>query len=64
MQVLGQIIKAANLPIPPSQLMMENLTAFVDCLGGCERILRTPIPLYYTRQVAQADSRRPAGCTL
>ena len=34
-------------PLPPP--LQENITAFEDCLGGCERILRTPIPLLYTR---------------
>jgi predicted membrane chloride channel (bestrophin family) len=27
----------------------ENLTLFQDAAGRCERILRTPIPLSYTR---------------
>lgn len=29
--------------------MDENLTVFADVTGGCERILRTPVPLMYTR---------------
>ena len=27
-----------------------NLSSFADAVGLCERILRTPIPLSYTRQ--------------
>ena len=29
--------------------MDENLTFFADAVGACERILKTPIPLSYTR---------------
>lgn len=33
--------------------MDENLTVFADVTGGCERILRTPIPLSYTRHTSR-----------
>ena len=33
--------------------MDENLTVFADVTGGCERILRTPIPLSTTRHTAR-----------
>lgn len=29
--------------------MQENVQFFYDALGGCERLLRTPIPVSYTR---------------
>lgn len=32
----------------------ENVTFFADALGACERILKTPIPLTYTRWVMLA----------
>jgi Bestrophin, RFP-TM, chloride channel len=32
--------------------MDENLTYFADVVGACERILKTPIPLSYTRYVS------------
>jgi len=48
-QVLAQIIRSSEIPVVPTLRMEDNLTNFEDCLGGCERILRTPIPLYYTR---------------
>ena len=48
--MLASIVKEANLPTAAGLAMEQNITAFEDCLGGCERILRTPIPLYYTRQ--------------
>ncbi|KAL4425568.1 hypothetical protein ABPG75_009584 [Micractinium tetrahymenae] len=36
------------------QLQMDaNLTAMEDALGTCERILRTPIPLAYTRHTSR-----------
>ncbi len=52
-QVLAQIIRAAQLPVVPTLRMEDNLTNYEDCLGGCERILRTPIPLYYTRHTSR-----------
>ena len=33
--------------------MDDNLTAMEDCVGGCERLLRTPIPLPYTRHTTR-----------
>lgn len=42
-------MRAAGLPTAPTLRMEEDLTAFEDNLGGCERLLRTPIPLFYTR---------------
>lgn len=53
LQVLGQIIRSSQVPIPAAIQMEQNLTAFEDCLGGCERILRTPIPLFYTRHTSR-----------
>lgn len=33
--------------------MSQNLTFFHDVLGGCERLLRAPIPVSYTRHTAR-----------
>lgn len=33
--------------------MQENITTFEDILGGCERLLRTPIPVSYTRHTSR-----------
>ncbi|PRW33726.1 UPF0187 chloroplastic [Chlorella sorokiniana] len=66
-QVLTAIIKTAQLPaavtnnrdstgcVPAGAAyrMDENLTVFADVTGGCERILRTPIPLSYTRHTSR-----------
>jgi predicted membrane chloride channel (bestrophin family) len=63
-QVLTEVVREAQLPsASPSNTtdstaavpagaayrMDENLTVFEDVLGGCERLLKTPIPLAYTR---------------
>jgi predicted membrane chloride channel (bestrophin family) len=62
-QVLTAVIKRAQLPgddidnrdsfanvkASAAFRMDENLTQFADVTGGCERILRTPVPLMYTR---------------
>ncbi|GAB4816433.1 hypothetical protein N2152v2_003479 [Parachlorella kessleri] len=53
LQVLAQIIRSSEIPVVPTLRMEDNLTNFEDCLGGCERILRTPIPLYYTRHTSR-----------
>lgn len=34
-------------------VMDANLTAMEDVVGGCERLLRTPIPLSYTRHTVR-----------
>ena len=46
-QVLTEVVKAARLPTAVTAAMEGNLVTFEDSLGGCERILRTPIPLSY-----------------
>ena len=47
--MLSEIVRAGSLP-PTAMLAMDaNLTAFADVVGTCERILKTPIPLSYTR---------------
>lgn len=53
LQVIGTIISEAKMPTPPTLVMDMNVTVFEDCLGGCERILRTPIPLEYTRHTTR-----------
>ena len=52
---------SADLCTPPAGAacrMDENLTALEDMVGGCERILRTPIPLSYTRHTSRFMVRR------
>jgi predicted membrane chloride channel (bestrophin family) len=63
MQVMTAVIRAAQLPggqvdhrdstanvkASAAFRMDENLTQFSDVTGGCERILRTPVPLSYSR---------------
>jgi predicted membrane chloride channel (bestrophin family) len=49
--VLAEIIRTGRVRATAAIRMEENLTSFEDCLGGCERILKTPIPLSYTRCV-------------
>ncbi|GAB4818998.1 hypothetical protein N2152v2_006044 [Parachlorella kessleri] len=53
MQVLASIIRSSQVPIAAALAMEANITAYEDCLGGCERILRTPIPLFYTRHTSR-----------
>ncbi|KAI8468050.1 MAG: Bestrophin, RFP-TM, chloride channel-domain-containing protein [Monoraphidium minutum] len=53
LQVMSEAIRAARPHTFMRARMDENLTFFHDALGGCERILRTPIPLSYTRHTSR-----------
>ncbi|GAB4817593.1 hypothetical protein N2152v2_004639 [Parachlorella kessleri] len=53
LQVLAQIVKTGKAGVGPTLRMEDNITNFEDCLGGCERILRTPVPLYYARHTSR-----------
>ena len=46
---MSRLVARAQLPPSVSLALDRNLTAFADCVGTCERILKTPIPLSYTR---------------
>jgi ion channel-forming bestrophin family protein len=46
---MSEVITAMHVHPQLTVDMMGNLTTFHDILGGCERLIRTPIPLHYTR---------------
>jgi ion channel-forming bestrophin family protein len=53
LQVLSRLIRKTGIaPIYGAQMDL-NITAFEDIIGGCERILRTPIPVSYTRHTSR-----------
>ncbi|KAI8467194.1 MAG: Bestrophin, RFP-TM, chloride channel-domain-containing protein [Monoraphidium minutum] len=54
LQVLSEIVRAGGVRAPVLMRMEDNLTNYEDCLGGCERILKTPIPLSYTRHTSRS----------
>ena len=47
--MLSELVACFSLPRPERFRMDANITFFHDCHGKCERILKTPIPLSYTR---------------
>ena len=47
--VLSQIIHDADMPAFHQMQMSQNLSVLEDVVGGCERILKAPIPVPYTR---------------
>jgi ion channel-forming bestrophin family protein len=49
LQVLSELIENADISSAQKLQMHNDVTEFNDILGGCERLLRTPIPLSYTR---------------
>lgn len=53
LQVLSEVIDSAEITDFQRLQMHENVTFFHDALGGCERLLRTPIPLSYTRHTCR-----------
>lgn len=46
---LQRICYTVCWPRPAVQVLMELVNAFIDCVGKCERIFKTPIPAAYTR---------------
>ena len=51
LQTISSIIWNSSLTEDKKFRMDENLTVFADMLGASERILRTPLPVSYTRCV-------------
>lgn len=49
LQTLSSIIWNSSISEDKKFRMDENLTVFADMLGASERILRTPLPVSYTR---------------
>jgi predicted membrane chloride channel (bestrophin family) len=49
LQVLSDMVEATDMTDAQKFQMQQEITVFEDILGGCERLLRTPIPVSYTR---------------
>ncbi|CAM6093030.1 unnamed protein product [Calypogeia fissa] len=49
LQTMSEIVNSCGLSDMQRALLDRNMTQFHDNLGTCERILKTPIPLSYTR---------------
>lgn len=53
LQMMSHIIENAGVTGFQMQQMQANITTFEDILGGCERLLSTPIPVSYTRHTGR-----------
>ena len=53
LQSMSEIIEEADVMDMQRLQMQRQLTTFEDILGGCERLLRTPIPLSYARHATR-----------
>jgi predicted membrane chloride channel (bestrophin family) len=53
LSVISMAIEESHTTDAARVRMDENLTFFADALGACERILKTPIPLTYTRHTSR-----------
>ena len=51
LQILSELVESSCIVSPERFRMDQNITFFMDAQGACERILKTPIPLSYTRCV-------------
>ena len=51
--MLAEIVSSIHVHPQYTVNMHQNLTTFHDILGGCERLLRSPIPLSYTRYTSR-----------
>lgn len=49
LQVLTHAVRAARVPDQVVLRMHDSLAQLEDALGGCERLLQTPVPIFYTR---------------
>ena len=47
--MLSSLAKKLDLPLFRSIEVDQNITRLIDIYGGCERIMKTPVPLSYTR---------------
>uniref|UniRef100_A0A7S3QPU7 Uncharacterized protein n=2 Tax=Eukaryota TaxID=2759 RepID=A0A7S3QPU7_DUNTE len=53
LSVMGEIALQAPINSIERQMLMGNVQTFYDYLGMCERIMRTPLPLTYTRHTSR-----------
>ena len=51
--MLSELTRQLKVDAFQALQMQENVTFFYDALGGCERLLRTPLPLSYTRHTSR-----------
>ncbi|KAL3146981.1 hypothetical protein ABBQ38_014949 [Trebouxia sp. C0009 RCD-2024] len=51
--MLSEMVASSCISSPERFRMDQNITFFEDCHGKCERILKTPIPLSYTRHTSR-----------
>lgn len=53
LQILSELVESSCIVSPERFRMDQNITFFMDAQGVCERILKTPIPLSYTRHTSR-----------
>ena len=54
LKLLSDMLAEADANSAERQIIDTNLTMLADMLGGCERILRTPVPIFYTHHIARS----------
>lgn len=53
LHVLTQAVQRANLPPHREEKLLAAISALNQCIGSCEKLLRYPIPLSYTRHTSR-----------
>ncbi|KAF5842133.1 Bestrophin, RFP-TM, chloride channel-domain-containing protein [Dunaliella salina] len=51
--MIGEVANQASINSIERMMIMQNVQCFYDMLGMCERIMRTPMPLPYTRHTSR-----------
>ncbi|GIL84971.1 hypothetical protein Vretimale_9823 [Volvox reticuliferus] len=51
--VLATAVTEGRLDTNREKLLMELVDTYIDCVGKCERIFKTPIPAAYTRHTSR-----------
>ena len=57
--ILSSLVKQLDLPLFRSIDVDQNITRLIDFYGGCERIMKTPVPLSYTRCISKPQDKTP-----
>jgi predicted membrane chloride channel (bestrophin family) len=59
--VMSTVLRRARIDSIQRSLLDQQLGELINVLGGCERIIKTPIPAAYSRCVRLARSVRCAA---
>ena len=62
LQLLGELILAISANEAQLTMLEQNIVALSDAVGACETLLKTPIPLSYTRHTSRYARSVTVAC--